>query len=150
MEVAVKVALAIKEFKQQLGAVFVDEVGVGSGVVDRLRMLNYEVIGVNAGAKPRDEKTYYNKRAEMWGDMKTWLESGASIPMDPDLRQALIGLEFGFDDKEKIRLERKKDMKKRGLMSPDEGDAIAYTFAEELGDLSIRSFEPEAESFEPT
>lgn len=150
MEVAVQVALAIKQFKGQLAATFVDEVGVGAGVVDRLRMLNFEVIGINAGAKPRDEKTYYNKRAEMWGDMRDWLASGASIPLDPELRTSLIGLEFGFDDKERIRLERKQDMKRRGLDSPDEGDALAYSFAEELGDINVQAFEPSGDSaFEP-
>jgi hypothetical protein len=149
MQVAVQVALAVKQYKEQLAATFVDEVGIGAGVVDRLRMLNFEVVGVNAGATPRDKETYYNKRAEMWGDLRAWLASGASIPADPELRKALIGCEFGFDDKERIRLERKADMKRRGLDSPDEGDALAYTFAEELGDISIQAFEPNSESFEP-
>jgi len=63
-------------------------------------------------------------------------------PKDNDLRLALIGREYYFDDKERIRLERKQDMKKRGLSSPDEADALAHTFAEELGDLIRNSFEP--------
>jgi hypothetical protein len=54
----------------------------------------------------------------------------------------LTGREYYFDDKERIRLERKQDMKKRGLVSPDEADALAHTFAEELGDLIRSSFEP--------
>jgi hypothetical protein len=66
-----------------------------------------------------------------------------------ELRSALIGLEFNFDDKERIRLERKKDMKKRGLDSPDEGDALAHTFAEEIGDIRRQSFEPDENSHEP-
>ena len=147
MQVATVVSDAIREFRPAV--VFVDEVGIGAGVVDRLRMLGHEVIGVNAGAKPDDDVTYYNKRAEMWDRMRRWLRDGADIPNDTDLRNALIGIEYGFDDKEKIRLERKKDMKDRGLDSPDEGDAIAYSFAEPMGDMHVNWFEPEDDYFEP-
>jgi hypothetical protein len=152
MEVAAMAANVIKAWAktgQGIGATFIDEVGVGAGVVDRLRMLQYDVIGVNGGHKPNDEKTYYNKRAEMWGRMREWLKEGAQIPRDdPDLRTGLIGLQYGFDDKDRTRLERKADMKKRGLSSPDEADAIAMTFAEHLGDMGKRSFEPN-DNFEP-
>lgn len=146
-QLAVAVIAAIKKFNVAIS--FVDGVGVGAGVVDRLRMLGYEVCEVNAGVTATDDEVYYNKRAEMWGRMRTWLASGADIPLDLELREALIGLEFGFDDKERIRLERKKDMKKRGLASPDEGDALAHTFAEEIGDIRKQSFEPNEESHEP-
>ena len=85
----------------------------------------------------------------MWDKMRKWIREICDLPRDdPDLRGSLIGIEYGFDDKERMRLERKKDMKKRGLDSPDEGDAIAMTFAHELGDLKMGSFEPEA-GFEP-
>lgn len=146
MEVAERTATLIREFKPQ--ACFVDGVGVGAGVVDRLRQLNYEVIEVNGGNRADDYETFYNKRAEMWSRMRDWLRDGASIPSDIDLRESLIGLEFGFDDKERIRLERKADMKKRGLESPDEGDSLAMTFAEILGDVTQQYFEPD-DSFEP-
>ena len=146
-QLAVAVIAAIKKFNVAIS--FVDGVGVGAGVVDRLRMLGYEVCEVNAGVAATDDEVYYNKRAEMWGRMRTWLSSGADIPLDIEMREALIGLEYGFDDKERIRLERKKDMKKRGLASPDEGDALAHTFAEEIGDIRKQSYEPNEESHEP-
>jgi hypothetical protein len=145
MEVAERTATLIREYHPQ--ATFVDGVGVGAGVVDRLRQLNYEIIEVNAGNKADDYETFYNKRAEMWSRMRDWLKD-ADIPADLDLRESLIGLEFGFDDKERIRLERKADMKKRGLESPDEGDALAMSFAEVLGDVTQQYFEPD-DSFEP-
>jgi hypothetical protein len=78
----------------------------------------------------------------MWDRMRDWLK-GADLPIgDNDLRLALTGREYYHDDKERIRMERKKDMKKRGLPSPDEADALCHTFAEELGDLVRSSFEP--------
>jgi hypothetical protein len=146
MHLAAKVVAAIKKY--QPAATFVDVVGVGAGVVDRLRMLGHDIIEVNAGMKPDDNETYWNKRVEMWDRMRQMMQEGMDIPNDADLRNALIGVEYGFNDKEQMRLERKQDMKKRGLESPDEGDAIAYTFAEYIGDWSANYFEPD-DNFEP-
>jgi hypothetical protein len=150
MKVAQKCAEAISEFAPAV--IFVDEVGIGAGVVDRLRMLQYDVIGVNAGPKAKDEETYFNKRVEMWDRMRKWLD-GADLPQDADLRKSLIGIQYGFSAArgtgEVMMLEKKRDMKKRGLDSPDEGDALAHTFAEMLGDVGSRSFEPKDEAFEP-
>lgn len=113
-------------------AVFVDETGLGAGVVDRLRQLRYEVIGVNFSSKPTGltrVKTA-NKRAEMWQRMKEWLEQGAvKIPDDPQLEVQLTGVEYKHDQNNAILLEKKEDMKKRGLKSPDRADALALTFA---------------------
>jgi hypothetical protein len=156
MQMAAEVVRAIKQFKPV--QVFVDVVGVGAGVVDRLRMLNYDVVEVNAGAKPYDTEIYYNKRIEMADRMKNWLGGADATVLngDRDARQAFIGVEYGFADTktaggELIRLERKADMRKRGLPSPDEFDAVAYTFAEILGDATKQSFEPseDVHSFEP-
>jgi hypothetical protein len=146
MQLAAKTVNAIKEFHPQ--ATFVDGVGVGAGVVDRLRMLGHDIIEVNAGQSPDDKDTYWNKRVEMWDRMRIQMKEGMDIPNDGDLRNALIGVEYGFNDKEQMRLERKQDMKKRGLESPDDGDAIAYTFAEILGDAHHQYFEPD-DNFEP-
>lgn len=126
MQVAAMAAEAINKFNPD--AVFVDEVGLGAGVVDRLAQLGHTIIAVNAGKPADDDKLYYNKRAEMWRRMATWLE-GADIPDDRELIADLIGPEYGYDNKMRVQLEKKEDMKKRGLASPDAGDALAQTFA---------------------
>ena len=113
-------------------AVFVDETGVGGGVVDRLRQLGHSVIGVNFGGKADgavDGEMVANKRAEMWCRMRSWLGSGGTIANDPELIADLIGVEYGYTVHNEILLEKKDDMKKRGLGSPDAGDALALTFA---------------------
>jgi hypothetical protein len=54
------------------------------------------------------------------------------IDNDPDLKADLGAVEYGYkmrDGQDAILLERKEDMKKRGLSSPDDGDALALTFA---------------------
>ena len=71
---------------------------------------------------------YANKRAEMWGYMKEWCKFGC-LPDDRDLRADLTNVEYGYDASDAILLERKRDMRRRGLASPDDGDALALTFA---------------------
>ena len=145
MQLAAQVVACMKDWGGA-AAVFVDGVGVGAGVVDRLQMMGHAVIEVNGGETAFEEIRFYNKTAEMWYRMREWLR-GADLPSkDSELRLALIGREYYHDDKERIRLERKRDMKKRGLASPDEADALAHTFAEELGDLVRNSFEPKEEN----
>ena len=106
--------------------------------MDRLRYLQQPVTEVNFGGKAdrltvaqEGKVVYFNKRAEMWGLMRDWLP-GAVIDNDPELIADLTGVQYGFamkDGRDAIQLERKEDMKKRGLASPDNGDALALTFA---------------------
>jgi hypothetical protein len=127
MQSAAMVIEAITTFNPQF--VFIDGVGVGGGVVDRIRQMGFKVVDVNAGGRPDNPLKYKDKRAEMWGEMKTWLGRGGAIPNDRELIEDLIGPQYSFTDKQQIRLERKDDMKKRGLHSPDVADALALTFA---------------------
>ena len=135
MQLASKVAEHMDElaFMGLHCVVFVDGGGVGGGVVDRLRQLRREVIEVQFGGKADDDRKYANKRAEMWGRMKDWLAIG-SIPVDEQLATDLTAVEYGFTVSDAIQLERKEDMKKRGLASPDDGDALALTFAQPVPD----------------
>lgn len=115
-------------------AVFVDGTGVGGGVVDRLRQLQVPVFDIQFGSKADgfglegDKTLYANKAAEMWGAMREWLKGGA-IPNDQELIAQLTGREYGFNGRNEIQLEKKDDMKKRGLASPDLADALGLTFA---------------------
>ncbi len=136
MTLAGRVAEEIKA--ERPDAVFVDMGGMGAGVLDRLRQLGfYEVMGVDFGAASGSVE-YFNKRAEMWGGVREWLKSGAWLPDDPALAADLTGPEYGFSgDKGQIMLEKKADMKKRGLASPDCGDSLALTFAYPVTKKSI-------------
>ena len=117
---------AIEEFEPQITAV--DETGMGGPVGDRLREQGYKVKKVNFAWKSSKPQRYGNKRAEMWGETRKWLESG-QIPDDKRLRADLQGPKKKPDSKNVMFLESKKDMRARGLASPDAGDALALTFA---------------------
>jgi hypothetical protein len=112
-------------------AVFVDGGGVGGGVVDRLKQLGYRVIEVQSGEKAYDTEKYLNKRVEMWGEMREWL-SVACLPPEQALVDDLTGPEYSLTLKGQIKLETKDAMKRRGLSSPDQGDALGLTFAEKV------------------
>jgi len=126
MEVVGHVIEAIEEFKPAL--VCIDEGGLGAGVVDRLKEQRYKIRGVNFGSKAKNQIMWGNKRAEMWGDMREWLKAG-HIPSDRFLKSDLIGPMTKPDSRGTLFLESKKDMKSRGVASPDAADAIALTFA---------------------
>lgn len=135
MTLAAKVSETYQHYRAD--GLFVDGGGPGGGVIDRLRQLRVPVTEIQFGASAdrsipgQDDIAYYNKRAEMWGNMREWLKGG-SIPDDPELVADLTGIEYGYRllaGKDCILLEKKEDMKKRGLASPDIADALALTFA---------------------
>ena len=113
-------------------AVFVDIGAMGPGVVDRLHQLGYHcVIPIGFGSAASNPTMYFNKRTEMWCLMRDWLNTPSCLPNDPELEADLVGPEYGFSgDGSQIMLEKKKDMKKRGLSSPDKADSLALTFAQ--------------------
>ena len=110
-------------------AVFVDSTSVGGPIADRLRQLGVNAIDVNFASKAIDENSFANLRAEMWWKMREAIKTSLALPNDSQLEQELTTVEYGHDNKNRVLLERKDDMKKRGLASPDHGDAIAITYA---------------------
>lgn len=118
--------------KEKPDALVVDGDGLGAGVFDYLKHRGYDrktlLVEFHGGSTPNDPPMYFNKRAEVWGLLRDWLNSGVDIPDDPELDTDLTGVQYGFSNKQQIQLERKEDMKKRGLSSPDAGDMAAMTF----------------------
>jgi hypothetical protein len=106
----------------------IDEGGLGYGILDRLVEQRYKVRGVNFGWKAKNPQAFGNKRAEMWNSMREWVKT-ASIPMDKLLKTDLTGPQIKPNSSGTIFLEGKKEMKSRGLASPDAADALAVTFA---------------------
>jgi hypothetical protein len=117
---------AIDEYKPVLTVI--DEGGLGYGILDRLTEQRFKVKGINFGSKSKTPMMYLNKRAEMWGTMKEWLKT-ASMPIDRGLKSDLTGPMKKMNSTGAIQLEGKKEMKARGLASPDAADALCVTFA---------------------
>ncbi len=122
-------------------AVFVDS-GFGGPIVDRANQLGYDnVYEVQFGGKPPDVH-FANMRAWMWGKVRDWLPRG-SIDKLAELEMDLTGPGYHHDKQDRLVLESKEDMQKRGLASPDDGDALALTFAQTVEPLSLPLSEAE-------
>lgn len=128
MEVVGIVAREADEWKPDL--INVDCTGVGSGVADRLIELGYPVQRVHFGARAILDDVYRDRRAEMYGELKEWLENlPCQLPDDDILAGELTGPQYTYDSSRRLVLESKEKMKERGIKSPDRADAVALTFA---------------------
>lgn len=121
---------------------FIDLGAMGAGVVDILHSWGgvYKAVvkGVNFGDAPQEPERYRNRRAEMWARGRDWLADpgGADLPDDDVIQADLCGPGYKYDMHQRVQLEPKEEMRKRGVRSPDEGDAWALTFAEPVLDES--------------
>jgi len=108
--------------------VFIDDIGVGGGVVDRLHEKEKMVNGVNVGAEAEDSDHYANIRAECYWAIKSWIKK-ADLPNDEDFFQlANIKYKWKSEKSGQLKIESKEEMSKRGLESPDVADALMLTF----------------------
>jgi len=126
---------------------FVDATGgsIGGPIADRLRNLGHRnVIDVQFGGESPDPK-YGNFRAYMWGRMRDAISGGLAIDSHAGLEIDLTSPGFKHDKRDRVILESKEDMKKRGIDSPDDGDALAMTFAQ-----VVRAPRPVLAPYRPT
>ena len=118
--------------------VFIDMGNNGAGVYDILKDRGFAktIRGVNFGEKAINDERYYNKRAEMWALANEWLkERPCKLVRDDELLDDLCSVSKAFDNKGRLMLEKKEDVKKRIGRSPDKADAFVLTFAEPVYDV---------------
>ena len=108
-------------------AVFVDA-GYGTGIVSAGQGLGRSWTLVWFAGESTDMGCL-NKRAEMWKAARDWLKAGGCLPEDPTLRDELQAPEIAPRMDGKIQIESKKDMKARGIPSPNRADALVLSFA---------------------
>lgn len=112
----------------QADGILVDETGgYGAGVIDAMRQLNHDVIGVQFGGRASDYR-FYNKRAEMYFLMAEWVKNGGALPDDRELKEELCATTFVYQG-DKFRIVDKALIKEQLGRSPDKADALALTFA---------------------
>ena len=127
MQVVGRVAADVREHNPT--CVHIDEIGVGSGVVDRLRELGCPVYGVNVARKARNDRKFINLRAEGYWRLHDLFESGhIAIPDDSQLVAELSSLRYFYVSGDRLKIERKEDIRKRHLPSPDKADALMLAF----------------------
>lgn len=111
-------------------AIVVEATGVGAGLVDIMRDKGYKITEIHPGAAALSPDLYINRRAEYWSMMRDWLYEEGCINEGESLFKQLTTILYSLDRHEqRVKLEPKEEMKKRGLESPDEADTLALTFA---------------------
>jgi hypothetical protein len=120
----------VRESRDKPSVIFVDSIGYGAGVADRLRELGFNAFDVQVSERPSQKEKFQNLRAELWFEFRDWLEKGAgSLPDDEDLIAQAATVKYTFHSSGKFIIEKKEDLKRRGLPSPDRADAVCLTFA---------------------
>ena len=132
MEIVGKLIIFVDKHKVPWKNVFVDVIGVGAGVVDRLKEQNRGVRAVNFGSKAYDSEKYANMRAECYWKIHETLKPDAAVPMtfparSDKLVNELAAIEWYVTSAGKIIVEPKEDIKKKLGRSPDHADALALT-----------------------
>lgn len=142
VEVANFATRIIREYRPV--RLFIDAGGVGGGVVDILLDRGYKKIvrPVMFGEKALLDERYHNRRAEMWDELRRWLEAtpAAKIPEDDTLFAELCAVNKKYDSRGRLQLEEKDEIKKRLGRSPDMADALALTFAEPVYDSEAENY----------
>lgn len=122
--------------RNKVDKIYIDAIGVGGGVVDRLEELGLPVVGVNVSEAPSERKQFHRLRDELWWRCREFFESRQSridpkLKLGEDLRAELTTIRYDITDSTgRIKIESKDSMKKRGLSSPNLADGLCLTFAD--------------------
>lgn len=125
--------------KEKPAAIFVDVIGIGSGVYDRLEELGFPVIAVNVAESPAITGKYKRLRDELWGLARDWFEIGRGRMWDNEDRDLLGQLttpKYRILSNGMIQVETKDEMRKRGVSSPNIADAAIMTFAQPVSNYT--------------
>jgi phage terminase large subunit len=111
-------------------AIFVDVIGLGAGVVDRLKEMELPVVGINVGESAASDEKFQRLRDELWWKGREWFGAKDCVIADDEaLIAELTGPTYDYSSNGKIVVESKRDMKKRGIKSPNRADAFLLTLA---------------------
>ena len=136
MRLAGRIAEAIRDHLPAY--VLIDEIGIGAGVVDRLRQLGHPVYGVNVARKALNDRKFLNLRAEGYWRLRDRFANGSiSIPDDRRLIAELSSLRYSYDSTDRLKIESKEEIRKRNLPSPDRADALMLAFLPPPGRMRL-------------
>lgn len=144
MQLSYEIHLQAK--KDKPAKIFVDTIGVGGGVADRLRDLGWDAVDVNVSERPSVDDRFYRLRDQLWWNMKEVFENGTiaiteecADPLkegDSELVGQLSTVKYRLNPNDgKLRIETKDERKRRGLHSPDRAEAMLMTFTQSMTGL---------------
>jgi hypothetical protein len=109
----------------------IDVIGIGKGVHDRAKELDYPVVAISVGESADDDKRFINKRAEDYWALRVAFEKGQIDidERDDDLAAELVSIRFKRTSSGKIQIEAKQEAKNRGVASPNRAESLMLTYA---------------------
>jgi phage terminase large subunit len=126
-------------------SIFIDAIGIGAGVADRLSELNLPVVGVNVAEEASISEQYMRLRDELWFKARKWLERKNSKLVEDEALIAELSLpRYAYTSSGKLKVEGKDELRKRYPRSPDVADAFCLTFAQTVESKGRQSYEPQA------
>ena len=133
MAVTGQVMVAVREHRPD--AVNVDVIGIGAGVVDRLREQGVRARAVNVAEAPQRDRTCANLRAEGYQSLaQRFRDRRIRIPRDAELISELATLRYRYDSRGRLLMESKQNLRRRGAASPDKADALMLAFLDDYSD----------------
>lgn len=117
-------------------AVYIDDIGIGRGVSDRLKELDIPVNGVSVGEKAQDSTKYKNIKAEGYWNTKMWLDAGGKLAKEDGFKQ-LTWIKYKVNTDKVLQIEPKDELKKRTGKSPDYAEALMLTFTPQPPEPSV-------------
>jgi phage terminase large subunit len=112
--------------------IMVDSIGIGAGVVDRLREMGLPARGVNVAESASVDMLYSRLRDELWFSARDFFDKkDVTMTNDEDFIEEMCSVKYAYTSLGKLKVESKDEMKKRGLPSPDLADAFCLTLAYE-------------------
>ena len=142
MRAAKEFVLFFKQRSIPAGCVYGDASGLGAPIIDKMRELGFHINRVQNQEAPiepdrgkNDPQKYANRGSEIWFEAASQIEHGEvnivddGEELDPELREQLTDRLTCYNNKLQLMAESKKDMKIRGVSSPDRGDALCAVIA---------------------
>jgi hypothetical protein len=117
-------------YRMRPSAIYVDAIGLGAGLADRLRELDLPAVAVSVSESASLKNRFNKLRDELFWSAREWFEArDCHMPADDTLISELAGIRYKYLSTGKLKVESKDEMKKRGQRSPDVADAFVLTFA---------------------
>lgn len=122
---------------------FIDAIGVGVGVFNRLKELDIDIVPIKWSEKPTEKydetKSYKNLKAQNFFDAARWLKKGGKLDPDCDWSE-LKYIKWKEDSDGTVKIKSKQELRKEGIKSPNIADSFAMTFNMPLEDTAPKIY----------